>query len=111
MTKPIVAGLCIGVSIYLAMDMASAIRGHALIRVPFLTQLSVSGWISLAWLGLNSALGLYMAVRLTTFHKLIVPSVFACTSVAYAFYFHYSLVVLIPCLLIMVVCYRKPLLS
>ncbi|MCK6263723.1 hypothetical protein KP803_10605 [Vibrio sp. ZSDE26] len=109
-TKAVVAGLCVGMSIYLAMDMVSAIRGYATITIPLLTQFSFSGWKSLVWLGLNSALGLYMAARVTSFHRLIVPGSFVCAAIAYAFYFHYSLVVLLPCLVVMVFCYRKPLL-
>lgn len=105
-TKPIVAGLCAGVSIHLAADLLSPMKGFSLIYLPAPIKSSIGTWQSFVWLGLNALVGLYLADRLTSFHKLIVPSAYVCASLWYAFYNEQNIFVLAPTAIILFVCFR-----
>ncbi|MCK6263762.1 hypothetical protein KP803_10800 [Vibrio sp. ZSDE26] len=107
LTKPVVAGLCVGVSIHLAADLLSPMKGFALIYLPAPIKSSIGAWQSFVWMGLNAVVGLYLADRFTTFHRLIVPSAYVCASLWYAFYNEQNIFVLVPTVIIFLVCFRN----
>ncbi|CAH7284316.1 membrane hypothetical protein [Vibrio chagasii] len=106
-TKPIVAGLCAGVSIHLAADLLSPMKGFALIYLPAPIKSSIGAWQSFVWLGGNAIAGLYLANRFTVFHKLILPGSFIGFSLWYAFYNEQNIFVLIPTAIIFLVCFHR----
>ncbi|MFS1466437.1 MULTISPECIES: hypothetical protein [Vibrio] len=107
-TKPVVAGLCAGISIHLAADLLSPMKGFALVYLPAPIKSSIGSWQSFVWLGLNALAGLYLASRLTTFHRFVVPGVFAIASLWYAFYNEQNIFVLVPTAIIVLCCFRWP---
>ncbi|MEZ8862708.1 hypothetical protein [Vibrio sp. 10N.247.311.51] len=97
-SRPLVAGLCIGVSIHLLADILSPMRGFALIYIPVIKK-SIGDWQSLIWMVGNALVGLWFAVRV--FHKYLVAIVFALTGLVYSIYNEQSLLAFIPCLVVL----------
>jgi hypothetical protein len=76
-------GLCVGVSIHLAADVLSPMKGFALIYLP-LVKTSIGGELSLLWMGGNAVLAAYLAMRLTNRFLPLNAVVFVVVAMAYA---------------------------
>ncbi|MGR5138552.1 hypothetical protein [Vibrio jasicida] len=100
-SRPLVAGLCIGVSVHLLADILSPMRGFALIYIPFIKK-SIGDWQSIVWMVGNALVGLWYAKKV--FHKYAVALLFAVAGLWYAVYNEQSLFAFVPCLIILVLC-------
>ncbi|WP_010433266.1 hypothetical protein [Vibrio cyclitrophicus] len=98
-SRPLVAGLCIGVSIHLLADILSPMRGFALIYIPFIKK-SIGDWQSIVWMVGNALVGLWYAKKV--FHKYAVALLFAVSGLWYAVYNEQSLFAFLPCLAVLV---------
>ncbi len=98
-SRPLVVGLCIGVSIHLLADILSPMRGFALIYIPFIKK-SIGDWQSIVWMVGNALVGLWYTKKV--FHKYAVALLFAVSGLWYAVYNEQSLFAFVPCLVLLV---------
>jgi hypothetical protein len=98
-SRPLVAGLCIGVSIHLLADILSPMRGFALIYIPFIKK-SIGDWQSIAWMVGNALVGLWYAKEV--FHKYAVALLFAVSGLWYSVYNEQSIFAFMPCIVVLV---------
>ncbi|CCN33407.1 membrane hypothetical protein [Vibrio nigripulchritudo SO65] len=100
-TKALVSGIAIGISIHLAADALSPMRGFALIYLPEPFKISIGSWQSQLWLGVNSLVGGLLAMFLMKNRQILILSSYAVSSVLYAYLNEENLFVLVPCVLVL----------